>query len=255
MTGRLAGKRALITGAGSGIGRAAALRFAREGAKLGLLERDAAAAREIAATITDDGGETLALVADVSIESEVERAVAAAVAAWGGIDILVANAAISLMGDDAAVDALDLAVWERLLAGNLTSVFLCCKHAVRALRAVGGGSIVCTASPTGFYGFATGQDAYSASKAGVYGLMRVMANEYASDGIRVNAVVPGFIDTPMVRAIMADTERREALVETIPLRRPGTPDEVANVMLFLASDEASYVTGAAYFVDGGQTAI
>jgi NAD(P)-dependent dehydrogenase (short-subunit alcohol dehydrogenase family) len=255
MDGRLHGKRALITGAGSGIGRAAAVRFAAEGAKVGLLERDADAVRELAQAIADDGGAALALVADVSIEADVEQAVARAAAAWGGIDILVANAAISLMGEDAAVDELDLTTWERLLAGNLTSVFLCCKYAVRAMRAAGKGSIICTASPTGFYGFATGQDAYSASKAGVYGLMRVMANEYASLSIRVNAVVPGFIDTPMVRSIMADTQRRDALVQTIPLGRPGRPEEVANVMLFLASDEASYVTGAAYFVDGGQTAI
>jgi NAD(P)-dependent dehydrogenase (short-subunit alcohol dehydrogenase family) len=255
MDDRLHGKRALITGAGSGIGRAVAVRFASEGAKVGLLERDGVPVRDLARAIADDGGEALALVADVSIEADVEQAVAEAVAAWGGIDILVANAAISLMGEDAAVDALDLATWQRLLAGNLTSVFLSCKHAVRAMRVAGGGSIICTASPTGFYGFATGQDAYSASKAGVYGLMRVMANEYAGIGVRVNAVVPGFIDTPMVRPIMADSQRRNALVQTIPLGRPGTPEEVANVMLFLASDEASYVTGAAYFVDGGQTAI
>lgn len=252
---RIQGKRAIVTGAGSGIGRAAAVRFAREGARVGLIDLSAPALRETAAEIQARGGECLELVADVTNEQQVAEAVARAVQQWGGLDVVVANAAVQLFGQDDRADRLDLAVWQRTLDVNLTGIFLTCKHGIRALLASGGGSVVITASPTGLFGLAPGFDAYSASKAGVYGLARVMANDYARDTIRVNAVIPGFTDTPLVRAIMANPEERDALLRTIPLGRPGTADEVAALMLFLASDEASYCTGGAYCVDGGITAI
>jgi 3-oxoacyl-[acyl-carrier protein] reductase len=136
---------------------------------------------------------------------------------------------------------------------NLTGVFLTCKHGIRALLDTGGGSVVCTASPTGLYGCAPGLDAYSTSKAGVYGLIRVMAADYARDGIRVNGVIPGYTDTPMNSWV--DAAQHEALLATIPLRRQGLPEEVASVIAFLASDEARYVTGAVWAADGGMTAI
>ncbi|HZS89271.1 MAG TPA: SDR family NAD(P)-dependent oxidoreductase [Chloroflexota bacterium] len=255
MSGRIAGKRAIISGAGSGMGRAAALRFAREGARVGLIDIDEGAARETSERIAAEGGESLVLVADVRVEEQVAAAVQRAVGAWGGLDVVVANAAIELFGQDARADQLELSVWQKTIDVNLTGIFLTCKHGIRALLASGGGSVVVTASPTGLFGLAPGFDAYSASKAGVYGLVRVMANDYARDGIRVNAVIPGFTDTPMVRTVMADAAERERLIATIPLGRPGTAEEVAAMMLFLASDEASYATGAAFVVDGGMTAI
>jgi NAD(P)-dependent dehydrogenase (short-subunit alcohol dehydrogenase family) len=248
-TERLAGKRAVISGAGSGIGRAAARRFHAEGARVALLDVDTAALEAVAAEL--DGA--LALTADVRDEAQVEAAVGQAVSAFGGLDTVVANAGVQLAGKDDRADRLELAVWQRTIDINLTGIFLVCKHGLRALLAGGGGAVVCTASPTGLFGCAPGYDAYSASKAGVYGLIRVMAADYASSGIRVNGVIPGYSDTAMTSWVDAQTHQK--LIATIPLARAGTAEEVAAVMLFLASDEAAYVTGAVWAADGGQTAI
>ena len=254
-SGRIAGKRAIITGAGNGIGRAAAMRFAREGARVGVIDIKRGAVDQVVSEIAASGGEAMPLIADVTDEDQVARAVDQAVTRWGGLDIVVANAGIELVGEDARAHELTKEVWDRTIAVNLTGVFLACKYGIRALLASGGGSVICTASPTGLFGSAPGYSAYSASKAGVYGLARVMANDYARLGIRVNAVIPGFTNTPMTKYFMENDEEREGLLHTIPLGRPGEPEEVAAVMLFLASDEASYVTGAAWASDGGMTAI
>jgi NAD(P)-dependent dehydrogenase (short-subunit alcohol dehydrogenase family) len=251
--GRLQGKRALISGAGMGMGRAAALRFAREGARVGLLDVDEDAAAAVAGEIEGEGGEALVLHADVTSEDRVAAAVERAVAVWGGLDVVVANAGVELAGRDDRADRLELAVWQRTMDVNLTGIFLTCKHGIRALLASGGGSVVCTASPTGLYGCAAGFDAYSTSKAGVYGLIRVMAADYAKEGIRVNGVMPGYTRTPMTTWVTP--EEHETLLATIPLGRQGEPEDVAAVMLFLASDEAAYVTGAVWAADGGLTAI
>ncbi|MGN6698779.1 MAG: SDR family NAD(P)-dependent oxidoreductase [Thermomicrobiales bacterium] len=253
--GRLAGKRVIITGAGSGMGRAAALRFAQEGARVGLLDTNETHLADVAAAVAATGGDVLSLAADVTDEAQVEAAVAEAVARWGGLDTIVANAAIQLFGQDDRADRLTAGVWRKTIDVNLTGIFLACKHGIKAILASGGGSVICIASPTSLYGLAPGFDAYSASKAGVLGLVKVMANDYARLGVRVNAVIPGFTDTPLVRAVMEDNEEFRRLVGTIPLGRPGKPAEVAAVMAFLASDDASYVTGAAWAVDGGMTAI
>lgn len=249
--GRIEGKRAIITGAGSGMGRAAARRFHAEGASVALVDVDAGALDAVASEL-GGGDSVLALPADVRDEAAIEGAVASAVGAWGGLDIVVGNAGVQLAGQDDRADRLSLEVWRRTIDINLTGMFLICKHGIRALLAGGGGAVVCTASPTGQYGCATGYDAYSSSKAGVYGLIRVMAAEYAP-AIRVNGVIPGYSDTPMTSWVTP--AEHEALLATIPMRRPGTAEEVAAVMLFLASDEASYVTGAVWAADGGMTAI
>jgi NAD(P)-dependent dehydrogenase (short-subunit alcohol dehydrogenase family) len=251
---RLDGKRAIVSGASSGIGRATAERFGREGARVGLIDVNQRAGREVASGIVTSGGIGRFLRADVTVEEEVAAAVEAVSSDWGGLDIVVANAG-AFFGQDDRADRLDSEIWKRTLDVNLTGIFLTCKYGIKALLASGGGSVVCTASPTGFIGSAPGCDAYSSSKAGVFGLVRVMASDYAPESIRVNAVVPGFTDTPLVREVMANDVERNALLEKIPLRRPGTADEVASMILFLASDESSYATGGAFFVDGGLTAV
>jgi NAD(P)-dependent dehydrogenase (short-subunit alcohol dehydrogenase family) len=233
--------RALVTGAAKGIGRATAERLIADGARVASVD-----------LVPDAPG--LSIVADVSDEAAVEEAFARARAELGGLDAVVANAAIQLVGSDDRADRLDTDVWRRIVDVNLTGVFLTAKHGARALLDNGGGAIVCTGSPAGHYGIAAGMDAYSASKAGVFGLVRVMAIDYAAEGIRVNAVFPGVTETPMNRWWMDDAEQRAALEASIPLGRAARPEEIAAVIAFLASDEASYVTGAAWTVDGGLTA-
>ena len=256
MDHRLVGKRAMITGASSGIGRATAIRFAAEGARVGLLARREAELNEVARLIEATGGEALVVPTDVALEDQVESAVHRIVAAWGGLDIVVGVAGIELIeGGDTRVDQLELAVWQQTLDVNLTGMFLTCKHGIRALLANGGGAVIITGSPTGLYGLALGEHAYSASKAGCHGLARVMANEYAREGIRVNVVVPGWIDTPINAPVFADPNLVEAINQTIPVRRPGRPEEIAAMNVWLASDEASYAVGGYFVVDGGQTAV
>jgi 3-oxoacyl-[acyl-carrier protein] reductase len=239
---RLAGKRALVTGAARGIGLATARRLAAEGAR-------------VAGVDLDHGEAELSLVADVADEGAVEHAFAEAVATFGGLEVIVVNAATQDVGSDSRADRLALEVWQRTLDVNLTGAFLTAKHGARALLAAGGGAIICTASPAGTYGIAPGLDAYSASKAGVFGLVRVLAADYARDGIRVNGVLPGLTDTPMNDWWRNDGVRRAAAAESVPMGRIGTAEEVAAVIAFLASDEASYVTGAMWAVDGGLTAV
>lgn len=249
MTGLLRGRKALVTGAAKGIGLAAAERFTAEGARVALLDVDRAAVEEAGARL--DGA--VALAADVGDEASVAAATLEAERQLGGLDVVVANAGVELAGRDDRADRLDLEVWEQTLRINLTGAFLTCKHGVRALLRAGGGSVVCTASPTGLYGCAPGLDAYSTSKAGVYGLIRVLASDYAAENIRVNGVVPGYTATPMNRWV--DEAEHVRLLTTIPMGRIGRPEEVAAVMAFLASDQASYTTGAVWACDGGMTAI
>ncbi len=251
--GLLDGKRTTITGAGMGMGRAAALRFVAEGARVGLIDRDEEAVNAVAAEIQSGGGEALVLLADVTDEGQVAAAVERATTAWGGLDVVVANAGVQLAGQDDRADRLSLDVWQRTIDINLTGVFLTCKHGLRALLASGGGAVVCTCSPTGQYGVAPGYDAYSSSKAGVYGLVRVMAADYAAEGIRVNGVIPGYTHTPMTNWVTPTDA--ETLLRGIPLGRAGEPEEVAAVMAFLASDQTPYVTGAVWAADGGMTAV
>jgi NAD(P)-dependent dehydrogenase (short-subunit alcohol dehydrogenase family) len=254
---RLEGKRAFVTGAASGIGRATAVRLADDGARLLLFDRNALGLRETVALIGSAASADLATyVGSVADESDVEAAVAEAVACFGGLDIVIGVAGIELYAEgDTNVHELDLAVWQRTLDTNLTGMFLTLKHGIRALLLSGGGSVVVTGSPTGLYGFAAGETAYSASKAGCHGLARVCAAEYAKDGIRVNVAVPGFIDTPINHPFLDDEAAVAEVLRGIPLARTGKPDEVAALMAWLVSDEASYATGGFYMVDGGQTSV
>ncbi|GAA1434687.1 SDR family NAD(P)-dependent oxidoreductase [Microlunatus lacustris] len=251
MTERLAGRTALVTGAGSGIGQGVAERFLAEGARVVVTDRDLEAARRVA--VGQD--RALAVALDVADEASVVAGFATALDAGFGPDVVVANAGVQLFGQDAQVADLELEVWQRTVAVNLTGTFLTLKHAVRTMLAGGGGSIILTGSPTGLNG--EGQDftAYSSSKAGMHGMARAVAKAYAGRGIRVNTVVPGYTETPLVSTISGDPEDRAAIISRIPLGRPGTPQDVEGIMVYLASDESSYATGAIFRVDGGMTTL
>ena len=248
----LDGKRALVTGAARGIGRATAQRLAAEGARVALLDVDGEALAQATAAV---GSHALALHADVRDEDAVRGAIEHATDALGGLDVVVPNAAIQLVGADDRADRLDRAVWQETVDVNLTGAFLAAKHGARALLAGGGGAIVFIASPAGTHGIARGLQAYSASKAGMVGLVRAMAADYAADAIRVNAVLPGIAETPMNRWWTEDPALREQVLAPVPLGRAARAEEIAAVAAFLACDDASYVTGALWTVDGGLTAV
>ena len=255
---RFDGKVALISGAGSGIGRATALGFAGRGAQVAVADIDGARAEAVAAEIATAGGKAVAITADAATIDGVDAMVAGAVKAFGGLDILHNNAfgqpslppGQSRLAFTADIDE---KVWTHVIDLALTGVFRATKRAIPELLRRGGGAIVNTASISGLFGdYAIG--AYNAAKAGVVNLTRVTAIEYAARGIRVNCVCPGAIDTPLLRPSLALAGFAEATTAAIPMRRLGKPEEMANVVLFLASDLASYVTGAAVVADGGLTA-
>jgi 3-oxoacyl-[acyl-carrier protein] reductase len=250
MSDRLAGRTALVTGAGSGIGRQVAGRFVAEGARVVFSDRDVAAA---AAAAGDRDG-TLAVEMDISSEDSVQAGFAAARAAVFEPDVVVANAGVQLFGQDAQIADLELDVWQRTISINLTGTFLTVKHAVRAMLGRGG-SIILTGSPTGLNGEGKDFTAYSSSKAGMHGMARAVAAAYATRGIRVNTVVPGYTETSLVTAISTDPAERSAIISRIPMGRPGTAVDVEGIMVYLASDESSYATGAIFRVDGGMTSL
>lgn len=250
--GRLDGKRAIVTGAASGIGRAAAIRMAEEGAA-GVVVVDVAEAglAETAAAVEAVGGRATACVADASDEAAVAGVVDRCVRDHGGLEAMFANAGVP--GDFVPFFDLSAGDWRRVLDVNLIGAFLAVKHAVRVMRPAGTGSIVCTASVAGLRSGA-GPTPYSASKAGVVSLVQTAANQLAATGIRVNAVCPGLIETGMTQPIfdLARAAGKEHKIGQLnPLKRAGAPVEIANVVVFLASDEASYVNGQAIAVDGG----
>ena len=255
MSQPLNGRRALVTGGGSGIGRAAALKLAAGGAKVAVLDVVLEAAQEVVDSIIAANGQALALFANVADEAQVADAVNKAEALFGGLDTVIANAGILLFGRDTVATDLDLETWKQCLDVNLTGMFLTCKHGLRALQRNGSGSVVVTASPTGTHGCAPTLTAYSASKAGTLGLARILAIDYVKQNIRVNAVLPGTTSSPLVTTLMENPPTRAEFLSKIPMARPADPVEIANVIAFLASDEASYVTGAAWYADGGLTAI
>lgn len=255
MSQRLQGKRAVVTGGGSGIGRGAAIKLAEEGASVAVLDINLETAQQVAGGIVEGGGNALALRTNVSDEAEVQDAISQAEARFGGLDTIIANAGIMLFGRDTVATDLDLETWRQCVDVNLTGMFLTCKHGLRALQRNGGGSVVITASPTGTHGCAPTFTAYSTSKAGTFGLMRILAVDYVKKNIRVNAVLPGTTHSPLVMTLMENPATRTEFLSKVPMARAAEPREIANVIAFLASDEASYVTGAAWYADGGLTAI
>jgi len=252
---RLQGKRAIVTGGGSGIGRGAAIKLAEEGASVAVLDVNLGAAKQVADEIGGAGGTALALLANVADEAQVATAVSEAERRFGGLDTVIANAGIMLFGRDTVATDLDLETWQQCIDVNLTGMFLTCKHGLRALQRNGSGSVVITGSPTGTHGCAPTFTAYSTSKAGTFGLMRILAIDYVKQSIRVNAVLPGTTNSPLVMTLMENPATRAEFLGKVPMARAADAREIANVIAFLASDEASYVTGAAWYADGGLTAI
>ena len=250
--GRLAGKTALITGAASGIGLQAAQIFAAEGSNVVVADRDALAAERCAASILEAGGRAVVACVDVSVAAEVENAVAIAENSFGALHVLFNNAGIFLAEDGSPVDTSE-EVWDLVMEVNLKSVFLGCKYGIPALLRAGGGSIINTASFVALMGAAAAQVAYTASKGGVLALTREVAAIYARRNIRANALCPGPVDTPLLQELIAEPAARARRLVHVPLGRFARASEIAQAALFLASDESSYVNGAAFTVDGGIT--
>jgi NAD(P)-dependent dehydrogenase (short-subunit alcohol dehydrogenase family) len=254
-SGRLAGKVALITGAGSGMGAAAARLFARHGARVAVNDISETGL-EVAASIEDAGGEACFVQADVTQGPEVARMIEVTVERYGGLDVLYNNAGIGPPDDD-AIHALTESVWDRVMAVNVRGMYLCCQYGVRAMLAGSGrpGSIINTASIAGLVGNSTlPSTAYTVSKGAVMALTKQVAISYAARGIRCNAMCPGPIETPILAPFFAQPGVRQRFEGRIPLGRLGQPDDVANLALFLASDESSFITGALIVIDGGITA-
>jgi len=250
MTGRLTGKVALITGAGSGIGRAAARRFAAEGARVVVADMNEASGRAVVDEIVAQRGTAAFIRADVTVAAEAQAMVAFAEHEAGALHVLFNNAGI-FPDEDGSVVSTDEAVFDRVIAVNLKGVFLGCKYGIPALLRAGGGSIINTASFVAVMGSATSQSAYTASKGGVLALTREIAVEFARRGIRANAICPGPVDTPLLQALLADPAARARRLVHLPMGRLAKAEEIAAAALYLASDDSAYVNGTAFMVDGG----
>jgi NAD(P)-dependent dehydrogenase (short-subunit alcohol dehydrogenase family) len=255
MPGLLEGKSALITGAGGGIGRATALAFAREGARVAVADVAVEAARETVAQVNALGGQAISLSGDVTRDADVRAIIDSVVRTYGRLDCAFNNAAIAGWQVEAA--GKKTAEWseeafDRMIAVNLKGVWLCMRRELPQMQAQGSGAIVNTGSIAGLVGLPT-SSAYVAAKHGVLGLTKTAALEYAEVSIRVNAVCPGYIKTPMTEETMR--RRGEAILAQVPFHRMGTPEEIAEMVVWLCSDRASYVSGVAYNVDGGWMAI
>ena len=243
---RLADRVALITGAASGIGAATAHRFAREGALVGINDADAAGAEKVAGQIRSAGGKAMAVAGDVTKRATVEEMIRQVVGAWGRVDILINNAGINR---DAWAAKMTEEQWDRVLDVNLKGTFLCAQAALVRMRERGWGRVINTSS-IGSLGN-IGQANYSASKAGVIGLTKTLALEYAKYGVTVNAVAPGPVMTAMLAGV--PDAIKEKIIAMVPVGRIAAPDEIAGVHVFLASDDAAFITGQVIFVDGGMS--
>jgi NAD(P)-dependent dehydrogenase (short-subunit alcohol dehydrogenase family) len=246
MPGRLDGKVAVITGAAGGIGRASAVRFAAEGAHVVAADLTAEGVTEVAEAV---GG--IGVVVDVTDADQVQAMYQRAVDEFGGLDICFNNAGISPPDDDSILTTVADA-WARVQSVNLTSVYLCCKYGIPHLLTRGGGSIINTASFVAVLGSATSQISYTASKGGVLAMSRELGVQFAREGVRVNALCPGPVDTPLLRELFAkDPERAARRLVHVPMGRFANPEEIAAAAAFLASDDASFITASTFLVDGG----
>jgi NAD(P)-dependent dehydrogenase (short-subunit alcohol dehydrogenase family) len=246
VTGRLQDKVAVITGAGSGIGLASARRFASEGAKVVCVDIDDLAGK---AAADDVGG--IFVHADVTVDADVQAMYGTAVETFGGLDIAFNNAGISPPDDDSILTT-EVDAWRRVQEVNLTSVYLCCKYAIPHMQARGGGSIINTASFVAVMGSATSQISYTASKGGVLAMSRELGVQFARERIRVNALCPGPVNTPLLQELFAkDPERAARRLVHIPIGRFAEPAEIAAAVAFLASDDSSFITASTFLVDGG----
>ena len=253
MSKRLEGKVALITGAGSGIGREAALLFSSEGAAVVVVDREDAAGHDTVKSLEAAGGRAVFAHADVSRADDCERMIATAEQTFGGLHVLFNNAGIMDSRDDDAVST-DTEVWDLTMNVNAKGVFLGCKYGIPALRRAGGGSIINTASFVAILGAATPQIAYTASKGAVLALTRELAIVHARENIRVNALCPGPLHTELLMKFLDTEPKKQRRLVHIPMGRFGLAREIAQAALFLASDESSFVTGTEFLVDGGITA-
>lgn len=250
---RLEHKVALITGAGSGIGREAAVLFAQEGAQVVVCDLNEAGGQETVAMIEAIEGKATFVRADVSKGTEAKAMIEVAETAYGKLNVLFNNAGIFHPADGSVLDT-EEDIWDLTMNVNLKGVFLGCKYGIPALQRAGGGSIINTASFVAMVGAATSQSAYTASKGGVLSLTREIAVEFARQNIRVNALCPGPVETPLLAELMSDPARRQRRLVHIPPGRLAQAKEIANAALFLASDESSFVNGSTFLVDGGITA-
>jgi NAD(P)-dependent dehydrogenase (short-subunit alcohol dehydrogenase family) len=250
MGGRLRDKVALITGAGMGMGREAAVLFAEEGARIVVCDINGAAADETVACVRQAGGDAVAAVGDVALEEDVRRMVEAGVQRFGALHVLYNNAGVLWKDRDRSVLETDEVQWDRVMAINLKSVFWVTKYGIPRLRAAGGGSVILVGSVSALAGFARAQDAYTAAKGALIALNKSLAIQFAKDNIRCNIIHPGIVETPLQAPYLTDTLRAE-FKTGIPLGRIGQPREIAYAALFLASDESSFMTGAEMIVDGG----
>lgn len=252
---RLSGKVAVVTGSAVGLGRAVAYRYAREGATVVVADTNASGGAAVAEQIRKDGGCGIFVHTDVGEERDVTSLLQSVWDQFGRIDVLYNNAAVLFHDRDARAHELSLELWEQVMRVNLRGTFLCSKHVIPFMLKQGGGSIINLGSPTGMTGCAPNLTAYSTSKAGIYGLTRAMAAAYARDGIRVNIVIPGTMDTPMNAPLLDDEVTREQYREAVPMGRLGRPCDIEGIALFLASEDSSYCTGGVYTCDGGLTAV